>query len=185
MESRAMTVPRLLAWLRHWLHQHGWLAWGGLALLLGAAATQWLLVDAINDHTAQVQREVQALRQQQDHKASPEEDRARQQSALYAALPPGDSALATLALVHRAAHDSQVHLSAAEYHVDHPPGTALERYQMSFPVHADYPALRQWLSVALNRVPNLALDDISFKRDEASTTQLDSRVRMTLCVKAP
>ena len=105
--------------------------------------------------------------------------------AFYAALPDSDSALATIALLHRSAHENHVRLATGEYHVVRQGSSGLQRYQLSFPAQADYRALRNWLAASLNAMPTLALDDISFKRDDAKAQLLDSRVRLTLYLKAP
>ena len=54
---------------------------------------------------------------------------------------------------------------------------------MVFQVQADYPALHAFVAAALERLPNLVLDEIKFKRERIEDEDLQAELRFGLFVE--
>jgi len=180
-----MKLQHVWVYLRYLYSQHGWMAFAGLVLLVGSLLIDQIWVTDMDMRSAQIMDELAAQRLKHANKTSPEDEKNQRLAALYSALPDSSTTLDAIAMINRAARDHQVHLATGEYRLVRTANTGLMRYQLNFPAHADYKSLRQWLAASLNAMPTLALDDLSFKREDAGTNQLDSRVRMTLYVRTP
>jgi hypothetical protein len=58
------------------------------------------------------------------------------------------------------------------------------RYQITVPMRTDYPHIHAWLAQVLAQLPNAALDEVSFKREDAATPELDAKLRLTVFMRA-
>jgi hypothetical protein len=54
---------------------------------------------------------------------------------------------------------------------------------MVLPVDADYPALHAFVAAALERLPNLVLDDVKLKRERIEDVELQAELRFSLFVE--
>ena len=183
-----MDKALLLAHLRYGAGRLGRWGWGGLVLLVAAAAIQWGTVADLKADSADIAEQLAARRLKPAPTETPEAQRARQLAVVVAGLPDAQGALQTLAAIHKAAREQHLQLATGDYRLQALNGAApgslgVQRYQLTFPVRGDYLALRQWLSATLNQTPSLALDELSLKRDDAKVSELDSRVRMTLYLR--
>jgi hypothetical protein len=61
----------------------------------------------------------------------------------------------------------------------------LSRYQMVLPVKAAYRNTRSFMREVLRDLPGCALDEVNFRRDDAKSGLLDTRLRLTLYVSDP
>ncbi len=89
-----------------------------------------------------------------------------------------------LAIFNDAAEQSDLAIVESQYQLQDVPGLKLQRYQVSLPLDGDYPALRGFLSKALQRLPHAALDEVRFERDEQSDV-VTARLRFSLYYKVP
>lgn len=62
------------------------------------------------------------------------------------------------------------------------PGVA--RLQITVPVSGEYPALRRALQRALAEMPQLSLDQLQLRREQAGDSQLETRLRFSLWLRA-
>jgi hypothetical protein len=85
--------------------------------------------------------------------------------------------------LHEAAEGNQLGIDIGDYKLarDNP---LFQTYELKFPVKADYPKLRGFLSQALADNPSLSLDQISFRRQKTSDSELSAEIKMTLYLKA-
>ncbi len=60
---------------------------------------------------------------------------------------------------------------------------AIGRYEITLPMLGTYLNIRQCLIALLNHLPNAAINEISFKRENAQTEQLEARIKITLFLK--
>ena len=60
---------------------------------------------------------------------------------------------------------------------------ALSRYAVVVPASADYPALRAFIGDALREIPNLAIEEMSLKRDDAKSAKLEARLRLVIFLR--
>jgi hypothetical protein len=180
-----MNHALLNAHLRYQLQRHGWLTVAGLLLLLASLSVQWLLVEPMHASNEDLRSELSAQRRKQVQKPNTQEDSAKRQAAFYATLPDSNDTLHAVAVLNRAAKAGAFTLSNGEYRVARQGSGPLLRYQITVPLHTDYPHVRAWLVQVLNQLPNAALDEISLKRDDAAAPVLDAKLRLTVFMRAP
>ena len=181
----AMNQALLNAHVRYLLQRHGWLTAAGLLLLLAALAFQWLLVEPLHAGNEDLRNELSAQRRKQVQKPDTQEDSVKRQAAFYATLPDSSDTLRAVAVLNRAAKAGAFTLSNGEYRIARQGNGPLMRYQITVPLHTDYPHVRAWLVQVLNQLPNAALDEVSLKRDDAAAPMLDAKLRLTLFMRAP
>jgi type II secretory pathway pseudopilin PulG len=101
-----------------------------------------------------------------------------------AALPPVGAAAQQIGELERLARAHGLDLPLGQYSVNTLPGTSTQRWQLVLPVEATYPELHAFLAAALERQPNLALDELKLHRDSIASVGLDAELRMSLFVEA-
>lgn len=57
------------------------------------------------------------------------------------------------------------------------------RYEMTFPVKAEYHQTRDFVREVLRTIPSVALEDLSFRRDHVNDPVLDTRVQFALYLR--
>jgi hypothetical protein len=101
-----------------------------------------------------------------------------------AALPPDGAAAQQIGELEQLARAHGLDLPRGQYSVAPLMGTSLQRWQLVLPVEASYPALHAFLAAALEREPNLTLDELKLKRERIETTELQAELRLSLFVEA-
>ncbi len=76
-----------------------------------------------------------------------------------------------------------VALKAAEFKLGDVPQDEFQRYTMQLPVTADYASLRAFIVDALAALPSLALEDMSLRREDSKSLQLEARLSFVLFVR--
>lgn len=184
MERTAVTPDTVIAHLRFQLDRHGWPAVLGLVLLACAIGLQFFGVVETRAQAAAMRLEQAALRQRQAQQPKPEEAANQQRASFYAGVPAASGALEAIEVIHRTAQTRGVQLAQGEYRLAQESGAQLLRYQITLPARASYPQLRAWLADVMNALPAAALDEISFRRDDVGSASVETRVRLTLFMKA-
>jgi hypothetical protein len=183
--NKSLTPALLMAHVRYQVSRHGWPVVLGIALLFAALGLQlW----GVNTARAQVEKlgiEQAALRQRMAQRPVVMETKSALASSFYAALPTAPGALQAVEVIHRTAAAHQVRLATGEYRLARDGNPQLQRYQVTLPARATYPQVRAWVSEVMNEVPNAALDELSFRRDETGSDAVEARLRLTLFLKAP
>ena len=100
-----------------------------------------------------------------------------------AMLPPDSSAAAAVGELEQLARAHGFELTRGQYSVAAVNGAALARWQMVFQVQADYPALHAFVAAALERLPNLVLDEVKLKRERIEDVGLQAELRFGLFVE--
>lgn len=168
--------------LELWIWRHGlWLPL--LAVLLAAAAAVgW----DVYTTAAQAQRALAALppvAMTAPAMRSPAADDAERLTALRQALEPLHEATESVRrLVALTQPDLAWQRAEFQQSDDVAPGVA--RLQITVPVSGEYRALRRALDRALQEMPNLSLDQVQFRREQAGESQLDTRLRFSLWLQA-
>jgi hypothetical protein len=108
---------------------------------------------------------------------------AGQLRAFYGFLPAQTAAAEWLDKIYAAASKENISLPRGEYSLLIEPETGVARYRILLPVKGSYSQIRSFVAVALDAVPSLALDDISFERQKIGDGAVDAKVRMTLYLK--
>ena len=167
--------------LRQWARRLGAVGLVGLGLLGAALLMQGFQVKSLQQ-TIRAQHVKLAVLQQAA--ARREAEPAPLPLNPLATLPPMGEASQLVGEVERLAHAHGLTLPRGQYSVSPLTGTSLQRWQLVLPLDAPYPALHAFLAAALERLPNLTLDELKLKRDRIESTQLQAELRLSLFVEA-
>lgn len=167
--------------LRQWARRLGVVGLVGLGLLGAALLMQGFQVESLQP----------TIRTQQARLATLQETAARRAATPaplplnpLAQLPPTGEASQRIGELERLARAHGLTLPRGQYSVSPLTGTSLQRWQLVLPLDASYPALHAFLASALERLPNLTLDELKLKRDRIESTQLQAELRLSLFVEA-
>lgn len=153
----------------------------GVAMLVAALVLQFIQVETSHRATIAQQTTLAALR----HVAASQAVVPRPQPVNpLSALPPTGEAAQQIGALEQLAHAYGLELPRGQYSVAQLTGIPLLRWQLILPIEASYPALHGFLAAALERQPNLTLDELKLKRDSIETDVLQTELRMSLFVEA-
>jgi len=176
----------LMAHLRYRLHQHGWPAAAGLALLLAALGVMLLGVVPMQQKTAQMARDQAPLRLRMVASAEiPDADASQAARAGLNSLPDAAQALDVIASLHSAAQRHGVALASGEYRVVREGKAPWQRYRVSLPARGTYPQLRAWMAEWMNASPAVVLDEFGLRRDDVAQDTVEARIQLSLFVRVP
>jgi hypothetical protein len=96
-------------------------------------------------------------------------------------LPSVSKALINLAELQNLASARGLALNSGQYNMDQEAG--LVQYRLNLPLKGSYPSMRMFLSQALARYPNLALDNIRISRDEIGKNEVNAVLLLSLYFK--
>ncbi len=181
-----MTPASILGFARFYYYRHGWPAAIGVVLLIFALGMQAIGVPKLQAQATDARAAHEALRKRALQAPKPQDASREQYAALLASLPSGANASSdAVKAIHRIAATHGVYLATGEYRVVREGSDKLQRYQITLPATSNYPKLRAWLTDVMNEMPTIALDEISLRREDVGTEQIDARVRFTLFLKSP
>ena len=123
---------------------------------------------------AQLQSQLAAL-----PKSGPSSDPSAKLSNFYAFFDKQEDATDWLAKLDAMAKSAGVEMSSGRYQMQDT-GTPLARYELTLPLAGSYPQIRAFLEAALAQIPVLSVDQLSFRRKNASETQVQADVRLSL-----
>lgn len=174
------------AWLaRHRLQQLGWpgvLALGlftfCLAFYLSALLPAREKLQALEQDAAMLQERMQPSTK--PIRAADAGGPETQLAAFYTAFPSNASTPDLLQKIYRAAATSQISLDQGAYRLVADRDGRLQRYQITLPLKGSYPQIKAFLARIMKELPTLALDSISFQRQNIADPVLDAQVRLTL-----
>lgn len=95
----------------------------------------------------------------------------------YTQFPPAIGDLELIEKLYRAAAEAGVELDKANYELIEAPRQRLVRYRIDLPVRAEYLQIRRFVQSILEDLPNLALEQVSFRRTEG-----DGRIQSVLAL---
>lgn len=169
-------------YLQRTVRRAGWV--GGVGVMLAVVALAAYVggnryLDARYD--ALVSERTRLARALTAGEGSPEAPRPGQEVAsfysrfpVYAELPRSLTRLHFLADKHALAYER------TDYRVGDEPGGPLLRVSLSLPVSGDYSQLYAWLSEALAELPELALESVAIRRNEAEFGLVDADLRFVV-----
>ena len=85
-----------------------------------------------------------------------------------------------LKAIHDAAKATELNIKRVEYRMLEERRSELRQYQIVMPVAASYPHIRQFVSLALAKVPAMSLDHIGFQRKKIGDATVEAELRFTL-----
>lgn len=100
-----------------------------------------------------------------------------------AMLPPTGEAAQLIGELERMAQVHGFELPRGQYSVTPLTATSLLRWQLILPVEAPYPALHAFIATALERLPNLTLDELKLKRERIEDEVLQAELRLSFFVE--
>ncbi|MES2298404.1 MAG: hypothetical protein V4582_15270 [Pseudomonadota bacterium] len=188
MSGASSTLGPRLGWeLRRAGARLGWGAGLAVAALLLALATLWLGQQA----SLRQQQLRDQLRRAKAVAAAPvagpaegsAADVARQLSAFYAYLPAHETLPEKVKELIGIAEKNNVTLVKGEYKAQPEENADFLRYQITLPLKADYANIQAFMVAALQSLPTLTLDAVTFKRSQVETGEVEARVQFSLLLK--
>ncbi len=164
-----------------WARRLGAAGLAGLGLLMAALLLQMAQVEPMQ-RAAVAQREKLTLLQL--NTAAQDSAPAPVPLNPLAMLPPTGEAAQLIGELERMAQAHDLALPRGQYSVTPLAGTSLQRWQLVLPVEASYPALHAFIATALERLPNLTLDELKLKRERIEEEALQAELRLSLYVEA-
>jgi Tfp pilus assembly protein PilO len=162
----------------------GWSGVAGIALIAFAVAFYVAGVAPLANTLAERRAEAAALQERlrmgESIAREPKAGAAEQLATFYAFFPAATSSPDWLGKIHAAAKSKGLVLQSGEYKLERRADQKLARYQITLPVIGSYVQIRNFLSEVLAEVPAAALEDITLKRESASSPTLEARIRLTL-----
>lgn len=174
-------MNRLTWQLRQWGRHLGIGGLVGLGLLAAALLLQATLAHSLQQSITARQSRLAEL---QLAAAERPVESAPQPLNPLAALPPTGTASQQIGELEQLAQSHGLELPRGQYSVAPVAGSSLLHWQLVLPVDTSYPELHAFLAAALERQPNLALDEIKLKRDQIESADLLAELRMSLFVEA-
>ena len=170
-----------------WWHINQWARRIGAAGLVGIG----LLIAALLLQLTQVEPTQRAALAQRDKLAQLQLEVASQVVAVptpvpfnpLAMLPPTGEAAQLIGELERMAQVYGLELPRGQYSVTPLTATSLLRWQLVLPVEATYPALHAFIATALERLPNLTLDEFKLKRERIENEKLQAELRLSFFVE--
>lgn len=157
----------------------------GAAILVASLLFYAVAVLPVAAESAALAREITAL--EAARQAAPADgtrekpsDPVRQLAEFYRFFPKSSQAPDDLAKLHALAAVHGVQLDQGTYRLLRDRVGKLSMYEIALPVKGDYPQLRKFMSQALTEIPYLSLDSVSFQRQKAGDTTLESQIKFTL-----
>ncbi len=179
------TKASLRAHVTLWTWRHGWWLPLGLAWCAAAAALAW---DA-RASTVQLRVLAAAVPPAATPAPTPTRSaRAADDDALHLAdlrgllLPAQQTTAAVRRLVELTQPELAWQRAEFQHSDDVAPGVA--RLQITVPVSGEYRAMRRALQRALAEMPQLSLDQLQLRREQAGESQLETRLRFSLWLRA-
>lgn len=168
--------------LRQWGRRLGPAGLAGLGLLAIALLLQTIQVASLQQMARTQQARLAALQQAAARRAAaPQPPPPANPLSL---LPSTGEAAQLIGELERLARLHGLELPRGQYSVSSLTGTSLQRWQLVLPVKTAYPDLHAFLATALERLPNLTLDEVKLKRERIESAELQAELRMSLFVEA-
>lgn len=182
-EGRAMNRVALRVHADLWAWRHGlWLPLS-LALLVAAAALGWDAWATTNRLRFEAAAPLAARVAAAPAPRGAAVDDVQRLAALRAVLLPAHEATSAVRRLVEITQPALAWQRAEFQHSDEAaPGVA--RLQISVPVSGEYRAMRRALQRALAEMPQLSLDQWQLRREQAGDSQLESRLRLSLWLRA-
>jgi len=100
----------------------------------------------------------------------------------FKGLPPVESVTSSIQTIFEAAEEQGIRIDEVIYKDKQKQGETALRYDMTFSVVAGYPDIKAFIIDALAELPWLALDQLTFDRDELDPNSVTTHLRFTMYV---
>jgi hypothetical protein len=155
----------------------------GVAGVTAAVAAAVLgLTALISGRTATDALTAEISRAQHQHSDVQRTD--REIGKLVAALPTREQMPTVIGTIFQQAKDSGVALDNGRYAFTAARAGGTARYDLDFPIKADYPSVRQFINRTLTAVPAAGLEKLRIERKAVGDTQVSADVRFVVFVRS-
>jgi hypothetical protein len=100
--------------------------------------------------------------------------------AFYEFFPVREKAPNLFKSIYGAAHEESINLAQGEYKFIPGKSGRIGSYQVNLPVKGSYIQIRKFIVKVLNSVPSAALEEVSFRRDAISKSDLEAKIRFSI-----
>lgn len=179
MNGRRRAAVNRLCWA--WQRHLGLPAATALAALLAAAWAQWHWQPALRaEHLTVQQRSARIELPRITDGADAERESLRWIEALPGTERRGEQVRTLI----DAAARSGVTLERADYAVQQDLALPISRLAVTVPVVGSYAAVRRFVAIVLNELPNAALESLQLERSDARASQLRTTARLVLLYRS-
>ena len=98
----------------------------------------------------------------------------------YYSLPVASESHRDVAAILQLSEQNQLAVSKVQYRLQASPSKALRYLQVKMPVQGSYMQIRQFITQALNSLPSVSLDEVSFQREDLASDVLSAQLQFTL-----
>lgn len=160
--------------------------YGLLAMLMsiGCSSVYYFLFSPLESRVLTLQKDARSLRDQSRKKTAllPMANPANQLASFYQFFPTKADISEDMAKLYNAGSQQGLVFEKGDYKLLRERDLRLMRYDIVLPVRGGYPQLRQFIAQALDDLPNLAMEGISFTRQKAGDTSVDAQIHFSLYV---
>lgn len=101
-------------------------------------------------------------------------------TSFYKSLPSERNATQQMRKIYQIADKQSLRLSQGEYKFTREKDAHLGSYQITLPVKGSYIQIKKFIAKAMNAMPTLALDGVTFKRETIRGTEVEAKIQFTL-----
>ncbi|MBS0579506.1 MAG: hypothetical protein JSR36_09600 [Proteobacteria bacterium] len=105
-------------------------------------------------------------------------------SHVIASLPTRNDMPTILATVYAQASAAKISLDVGHYAYSPPKGGSIGRYELEFPVRADYPSIRSFINGTLSALPAAGLDKLHLERKAVGDPYVNADIRFVVFMRA-
>ncbi len=176
-------MNRLKWLLSRWTKKIGNIGIAGAGLFVFSIASYIALVVPESRRITALADDIQRARTEHPKvvKGSDEEEHMQK---FYAYLPQQKIAPDLLEKIYASAREESIQLKQGKYNYTIGKNGRIGEYQVNFPMKGSYVQIRRFIAKVLNEIPSAALEDISFKREAISETELNARISFTIYMGA-
>jgi hypothetical protein len=166
------------------LRQLGWVGVVGIGLWVFVLMYYFSVVQPAGSRLDELHAQAASLGKLTHAASGKSASVSEQLSAFHEFFPKSKQSPELLAKIYAAASRLGVSLGQGEYRMARDHSGKLLRYELNFPVRAEYFQIRKFLNQVLNDVPSASLDNVSFQRRRISDPVLDSQIKLTVYLEA-
>lgn len=170
--------------VRNGLRQLGWVGVVGIGLWVFVLMYYFSVVHPAGNRLDELQAQAASLDRLTHAAGGKSASVSEQLSAFHEFFPKSKQSPELLAKIYSAASRLGISLGQGEYRMARDHSGKLLRYEVNFPVRAEYLQTRKFLNQVLSDIPSASLDNISFQRQHISDPVLVSQVKLTVYMEA-
>lgn len=172
-----------MQWIKYQVRRLGWQ--GQVAILLLVATVVIFFIIQANTHeTERLRLEIDDLQRNVPVEIKREKQSNYIAKRFYEALPSENEANQKIADVLTMIEKHGLALNRSDYSTRAIPQSSMVLYQIKFPLVAQYPTIRNFVTDVMNSQRTIALSHINFKRDDLNNDIVSANLEFVLYTKA-